>query len=186
MAPKHSLSHGYQSWTVVEPVKEILFFLVAIRAGGILWRIKSVRYCFSEGWWPDRKRAIRMPSFLLLICFAYQETLRCLSTEATRSCIGGALRIVSLMTWIELDREIGRIVSAVMVVVSLAALSARSLPGIAEWLGIHWIKIEDEIELMELWMENVRGWDKMRASHKDLLSVQKRTVVEWWLALVSV
>ena len=68
--------------------------------------------------------------------------------------------------------------SAVMVVVSLAALSARSLPGIAEWLGIHWIKIEDEIELMELWMENVRGWDKMRASHKDLLSVQKRMVVE--------
>ena len=68
--------------------------------------------------------------------------------------------------------------SAVMVVVSLAALSARSLPGIAEWLGIHWIKIEDEIELMELWMENVRGWDKMRASRKDLLSVQKRTVVE--------
>ena len=37
----------------------------------------------------------------------------------------------------ELDREIGRIVSVAMVVASLAALSARSLPGTAEWLGIH-------------------------------------------------
>ena len=49
-------------------------------------------------WWPDRKRAIRASSFLLLICFASRETLRCLYTEATRSCIGGASRIVSLMT----------------------------------------------------------------------------------------
>ena len=73
-----------------------------------------------------------------------------------------------------------------MVVVSLAALSARSLPGMEEWPGIHWIKIEDEMELMELLMENVQGCDDMRASHKDLLSVQKSTVIEWWLALVSV
>ena len=35
-------------------------------------------------------------------------------------------------------------------------------------------------------MENVRGWDEMRASHKDLLSVQKSMVIEGWLALVSV
>ena len=44
-----------------------------------------------------------------------------------------------------------------MVVASLAALSTRSLPGMAEWPGIHWMKMEDEMELMELWMENVRG-----------------------------
>ena len=93
-------------------------------------------------------------------------------------CISGASRIVSLMTCIELDREIGGIVSVAMVVASLAALSARSLPGIAEWPGIHWTKIEDEMELMELWMENFQGWDEMRASHKDLLSVQKSTVIE--------
>ena len=43
---------------------------------------------------------------------------------------------------------------------------------------IHWIKTEDEIELMELRMENVPGCDDMRASHKDLLSVQKITVNE--------
>ena len=72
----------------------------------------------------------------------------------------------------------GRIVSVVMAVASLAALSARWLPGMEEWPGIHWIKIEDEMELMELWMENVRGCDDMRASHKDLLYVQKSTVIE--------
>ena len=65
-----------------------------------------------------------------------------------------------------------------MVVVSLAAVSARSLPGMAEWLGIHWMKMEDEVELMELWMEDVQGWDEMKASHKDLLSVQKNMVIE--------
>ena len=73
-----------------------------------------------------------------------------------------------------------------MVVVSLAAVSARSLPGMAEWLGIHWMKMEDEMELMESWMEDVQGWDEMKASHKDLLFVQKNMVIEWWLALVSV
>ena len=78
----------------------------------------------------------------------------------------------------ELDREIGRIVSESMVVASLAALSVISLPGMAEWPGIHWMRMEDEMELMELWMENVRGWDEMRASHKDLLYVQKSLVIE--------
>ena len=68
--------------------------------------------------------------------------------------------------------------SAVMWVASFAVLSARSSPGIGEWPEIHWIKIEDEMELMELRTENVRGCDDMRASHKDLLSVQKRTVNE--------
>ena len=82
------------------------------------------------------------------------------------------------MAWVELDREIGRILSVAMLVASLAAVSARSLPGMAEWPGIHWIKIEDEMDLMEFWMENVRGWDEMKASHKDLLSVQKSTVIE--------
>ena len=76
--------------------------------------------------------------------------------------------------------------SVAVVVASLAALSARSLPGMAEWPGIHWMKMEDEMELMELWMENVRGWDEMRASYKDLLSVQKGMETEGWLALISV
>ena len=78
----------------------------------------------------------------------------------------------------ELDREMGSGASAVMTAASFTALSARSLPGIDEWSGINWIKIEDEMELMELRMESVRGCDDMRASHKDSLSVQKRTVNE--------
>ena len=73
----------------------------------------------------------------------------------------------------ELDREIGRIVSVAMVVASLTALSAKSLPGMAEWPGIHGMKMGDNVELTELWIENVWGWDEMRASHKDLLSVQE-------------
>ena len=64
-------------------------------------------------------------------------------------------QIVSLMTRRELDREMGRVVSVGMMVASLAALSLRSLPGIEEWPGIHWIKVEDEMELMELQMENI-------------------------------
>ena len=48
------------------------------------------------------------------------------------------------------------------------------------------MKMEEEIELMELWIEEVRGFDDMRASHKDLLSVQKRMVVEVLLAVVDV
>ena len=59
------------------------------------------------------------------------------------------------MTWMELDREIGRMVSVAMVAASLAALSARSLPGTAEWPGIQGMKIEDDIELMALWIESV-------------------------------
>ena len=72
----------------------------------------------------------------------------------------------------------GKVVYVVMMVASLAALPARSLPRIEEWPGIHWIKFEDEMELMELQMENVQGCDDMRASHKDLLSVQKSMVIE--------
>ena len=41
-----------------------------------------------------------------------------------------------------------------MVVASFAALSVRSLPGIAEWPGIHRIKVEDKMELMNC------GWRK--------------------------
>ena len=42
------------------------------------------------------------------------------------------------------------------------------------------------MELMELWIEDVLGWDEMRVSHKDLLSVQKSREIEGWLALAYV
>ena len=66
-----------------------------------------------------------------------------------------------------------------MVVASLAALSADSLTEMAGWPGIHWMKMKDE-------MEEVRGFDEMRASHNDLLSVYKSIVFERWLALMNV
>ena len=50
----------------------------------------------------------------------------------------------------ELDIEIGRIVFLAMVVASLAALSTRSLPGMEEWPETHWMKMEDDMELVEL------------------------------------
>ena len=48
------------------------------------------------------------------------------------------------------------------------------------------MEVEDEMELMELWIEEVRGFDKMSASHNDLLSVQKKIEIEEWLAWVDV
>ena len=42
------------------------------------------------------------------------------------------------------------------------------------------------MDLMELWIENVRRWDEMRASQKDLLSVQKSMEIEGCLALADV
>ena len=67
--------------------------------------------------------------------------------------------------------------SAVMVADSLAALLPRSLPGIAECSGMHYIKVEDKMKLKELWMENVRRGNVIRVYHKELLSVQKITVI---------
>ena len=72
--------------------------------GSSLWR-----YCFNEGWWPDLMRARRLSSCLLFICFVSRETLRRWYTAATRSCFGGASRNISLITWLELDIEMGRI-----------------------------------------------------------------------------
>ena len=48
------------------------------------------------------------------------------------------------------------------------------------------MKMEDDMEVMKLWIENVQEWDEMRALHKDLLSVQKSMENEGWLALVEV
>ena len=52
------------------------------------------------------RRARRTSSFVLFICFASREILRCWYTEANHSCVGGASRIVSLITCMELNREI--------------------------------------------------------------------------------
>ena len=72
-----------------------------------------------------------------------------------------------------------------MVVASLGALLVSWVPGISELLGIHWMKMEDEMEKMELWIEEAQGFDDMRARRNDLLSVQKSMATEGWLALVD-
>ena len=46
------------------------------------------------------------------------------------------------------------------------------------------MKMEDDMELIELWIENIRGWHEMRASHKNLQSMSLE--VEGWFALVEV
>ena len=45
-----------------------------------------------------------------------------------------------------------------MVLASLATLSARSLPGMAEWPGIHWTKMEDDMEFnyMEYFLQQMK------------------------------
>ena len=48
------------------------------------------------------------------------------------------------------------------------------------------MEMEDNMELMELWTKNVRELNEMRASHRDLLSVQRSMEIEGWLALVDV
>ena len=73
-----------------------------------------------------------------------------------------------------------------MLVASFAAFLSSLLPKITEWSGIYWMKIEEEVKLMELWIEEVRGFDDMTASLNDILSVQKRMVIKGWLLLVDV
>lgn len=80
----------------------------------------------------------------------------------------------------ELENDTGMMVFMAMVVASLATLSTSWLSGMSEWPGIHLMKMEDEMELMKLWMKEVQGFDDMRASHKDLLSVQTRMVIDEW------
>ena len=51
-----------------------------------------------------------------------------------------------------------------IVVASLTALSTSSLRGMSESPEIHWMKMKEEKELMELWMKEVQGFYDMRAS----------------------
>ena len=40
------------------------------------------------------------------------------------------------------------------------------------------MKMEDDMEMMELWIENVQGWDEMKASHEDSLSMQMSRMID--------
>ena len=72
-----------------------------------------------------------------------------------------------------------------MVVAALVALSVSSLSGMEEWPRIHWIRVDDDVDLMKFRIEEVHGFNEMRASHNDLLPVQKSMGIEGWLALMN-
>ena len=76
--------------------------------------------------------------------------------------------------------------SVATVAACLADSSASLLPGMAKLPTFHWMQMEDKIELMALWIEEVQGFDEMRASHNDLLFVQKSMEIEGWLVLVDI
>lgn len=46
--------------------------------------------------------------------------------------------------------------------------------------------MDDEMELMNSWMKDVRGFDDMSISHWNLLSLQIRMVNDEWLAVLDV
>ena len=48
------------------------------------------------------------------------------------------------------------------------------------------MKMEDEMELMELWIEEVWGFNDMRDPQNDLLSVQNSMIIEGLLVSVDV
>ena len=45
--------------------------------------------------------------------------------------------------------------------------------------------MEEEMELIYSWIEDIYGLDDRSASHRDLLSVQIRMVIDGWLAVVD-
>ena len=46
--------------------------------------------------------------------------------------------------------------------------------------------MDEEMELMDSWMKDVRGFHDISVSHRYLLSVQKRMVNDWWFAMVDI
>ena len=86
----------------------------------------------------------------------------------------------------ELEKNKEWMVLVTMVETFLGALSFSLLTGTTEQSRIHWMKVEKEMELMELWIEEVWWFDEMTALNKDLLSLQKRVAIEGLLTLVDV
>ena len=119
-------------------------------AGSRWWR-----YWFREGWWADHNLASSTLSCWFLICLESPEPLWCWYICATWLWIGGLSRILLLITCRELEKDTGRMVCVTMEVASLVALLPSSLPGISECPGIHWIKMDEEMELMDWWMKDV-------------------------------
>ena len=164
---------------------EILSIEVAFRADSILRWIELMKVLLKRRVMAGSQTSKQCVNVFIFDLFCVTRSLVILVYKCS-ALVGASSQIVSLITWIKLEKKIGRMVLVAMLVTSLAAFLAGSLPGMAEWPGIHWIKMEDKMELMELWIGDVQGFDEMSASHNDLISVQKRTEIEQWLALVDV
>ena len=144
------------------------------------------RYCLREGRWPDRKWAIRTSSFLLFICFAPWDILHCLYTSSllvywwsvTNRLVNDLNRTKERNTKnCFCDNGGGFFRCLVGEIVAWNSRMARDSPD----------KGWRQNGVDELWMEKVRGWDEMRVLHKDLLSVQKSTVLNvwhWWVSRI--
>ena len=58
----------------------------------------------------------------------------------------------------------------------LAALSASSLHEMLEWLGIHWIKMKEVMELIVSWIEEMHGFNDKKVADRNLPFLQMRMV----------
>ena len=72
-----------------------------------------------------------------------------------------------------------------VVVASFAARSANTLPGMFEFTGTYFMKMDDEMDIMHCQMEVVLGLHDEIASHSDWLSVQMKTEVQTEFAFVE-
>ena len=116
----------------------------------------------------DSDRIANKKTVRHLFCFWFVWSLKKLSCvgklmQRVHMYVDRSSRIISFITCMQLEKETGRIVLVAMVVASLAVLSASSLPWMAEWPGIHWMKMNEEMELMELRIGDVREFGLLSA-----------------------
>ena len=100
---------------------------------------KRWRYARRDWWCPARNLVNRASSACESIWSVSVDARYFSYTDLVRSCVGSGSEMISLITLIALDKEIGRASVGGIVVASFAAASASSFPGMLEWPGIHWI-----------------------------------------------
>ena len=88
------------------------------------------------------------------------------------------------MIWNPHESGVRWIVSGSIAVASFTALSARSLPGMLEYPGTQYRKMDDEMDDMHGRMDGVPELRDESVSHSDWLSVYKRVGVSTEFAFV--
>ena len=77
-----------------------------------------------------------------------------------------------LITFSALENAIGKSAEGGNSVACFSALSAKSLPGIFECLGIYWKTMCVCMEFGSIWTSSTQAFRPIRTSYTDLLSVQ--------------